>query len=106
LVEALADREAQAPEGQRIRQVRVADRAEVDGVETAELVQPVLRHHAAGLAVEIAAPGEVHHLQLEVARAGLERAQDLEARGDDLLADSVSGDGGDAVAAHEGSWRG
>ena len=48
---ALADLQAQAPEGDVIGNVRVAGRAEQDGVELAERVGAVVRHHDAVLTV-------------------------------------------------------
>src|SRR5262249_24440425 len=51
LVERLADGQAQAPQGDVIRDVRRTDGAEQDGVELAELLGAVGRHHHAVLAV-------------------------------------------------------
>ena len=48
LVEPLADRQPQPPEADVVRHAGPADRAEVDGVEPLQALQPVRVHHAAG----------------------------------------------------------
>ena len=59
LVERLADRQAQTPQRDVVRDVRRADGAEQDGVEAAELLGAVRRHHDAVLLVVVRAPVEV-----------------------------------------------
>ena len=74
-----------------------ADGAEVDGVERLELFEPVVGHHLAVLGVVLRAPREVLPLEGEAAAGVLgERVEDGAAGLDDLDADSVGGDGGDA----------
>ena len=100
MIEALADGQTQAPEGQRIGQIRVTHGAKIDGVEAFQSGEPVLGHHLTRGTVEIAAPGEFMHLQREIAGALLERAQHFKPGGDDLLADAIPGDDGDFIRAH------
>ncbi len=55
----LADRQKQAVQRYRIRHLRwPADRAQQNGVEAAQGLDAILRHHRAGLLVEGAGPGE------------------------------------------------
>jgi hypothetical protein len=74
LVEALADLQAQAPQRDVVRDVRISGRAEQDGVLVADGVQAIGRHHHAVLAVVVAAPVEVLELEAEAAAAGLASA--------------------------------
>ena len=66
LVERLADRQAQAPQRDVVRDVRSADGAEQDGVELAELIGAVCRHHDAMLLVVVRSPIEILEVQLEL----------------------------------------
>src|SRR3546814_2084335 len=63
LVEALADGQPQLPEGDVIGNVRIAHRAEVDGIEAAQDIDAVLRHHAAGPAIAIRSEEHTSELQ-------------------------------------------
>ena len=101
LLEAAADRDQQAPQRHVVGHAGEPDRAEVDGVVVANPVEAVLRHHAAGLLVVFAAPGELVPLELdaEPAASGLQHADAL---GHDFLADAVSRDGRDRVLGHDG----
>ena len=67
LVEALADGKAQLPERNMVRDLRVADGAEIDGMKAAQPLDAVFRHHAAGAAVAVRAPIEALGLQAEAA---------------------------------------
>ena len=58
LLEAAADRDQQPPQRDVVGHAGIADRAEKDRVVEAQLVEPVLRHHPAGLGVGLAAPVE------------------------------------------------
>ena len=74
-----------------------ADGAEEDRVEAAEFVEPVVGQHLPVLEVVVGAGVvEVLEVELQVERGGggVEHAQ---AFGDDLGADAVAGDDGDAV---------
>ena len=77
LVEALADRQAQAPQRDVVRDVGGADRAEIDRIEAAQLVEPVVRHHPAMGAIVSRAPVEALQLDLEPGLARRERAEHL-----------------------------
>ena len=81
-----------------------ADRAEEDRVVLADLVLPVLRHHAAVLFVVVAG-GEIEVVaaQLEAEFLG-RRLQHAHALRHDLLADAVARDDGDAMDAVGGPW--
>ena len=59
LVEAATHGKQEAVQGDVVRDVGVSDGAEEDGVEAGELFQAILGHQAAGLAVVVAAPGEL-----------------------------------------------
>src|SRR5678815_1564613 len=62
LIEAAADWNQQSPQRDVIGHAGVADSAEKHRVELLQLLEPVLRHHAAGLRVDLAAPVEMRHL--------------------------------------------
>ena len=59
LIEALADGEPQAPERDVVGHVRRADRAEIDGIEGAKLIDPTCRHQHAMTLVMVGAPVEL-----------------------------------------------
>ena len=67
LVEALADRQAQAPERDVVGHVGRADRAEEDGVEGLQLLEAALGDVGAVLQVAVRAPVEVLDLEREAA---------------------------------------
>ena len=100
LIEALTDREAQAPERDVVGDVRRADRAEIDGIETAQLLEAVRGHHPAVPAVVGGAPVERCDLETQLGLARAQGVQHLEPGGDDLLADAVPGDRRDAMESH------
>ena len=79
---------------------READRAEEDAIVTADLLNAVFRHHAAGLGVGLAAPVILVPFELD-AELAADCVENPDALGDDLVADSVAGDHGDLVLAHE-----
>src|SRR5262245_66625683 len=60
LVEALADRETEPPERDVVRNVGRPDRAEIDGVERAQPIEAVRRHHAAVPAGVFGTPAQWH----------------------------------------------
>ena len=76
LIEGLADGEAQAPERQVIRHVGRADRAEIDGVETLQLIDAAFGHQDAVLPCRSPSPrGNSSTLRVEIAVAGWRRPQ-------------------------------
>ena len=58
LVEALAQRQDQLPDGHVVGHARIADRAEEDRLELLQLLEAVRVHHPAVADVEVAAPRE------------------------------------------------
>src|SRR5260370_4175431 len=72
-------------------------RAKEDGVEGPELLESVLRHHAAGFQVALAAPVEFlpGERKTKAPRGGLGNANSL---GDDFPANAIAGNGGDFVS--------
>src|SRR5687768_12727157 len=94
LVEALADRQAQAPQRQMVGHLGRADRAEEDGVELLQLLEPARRNVGAGFLETLRAPVEIPELDAEVAGQLL---QHFDAGRNDLVADPVAGDRRDAV---------
>ncbi len=104
LIEPLADLQAQAPQRDMVGNVRVAGRAEQDGVLAAQRVQPVGRHHLAVRAVPVAAPAETGEGKAQAGLGFGQRLQHLLPCGHHFLADAISGNAGDAVClCHEGS---
>src|SRR5262245_17365863 len=63
--------------------------AEKHGVELLQLLEAVLRHHAAGLGVDLATPVEMRHLirEAEFLSGCFEDAQPF---GDDFVADAIA----------------
>ncbi len=100
LVEALADLQAQAPQRDVIGNLRIAGRAEQDGVLAAQGVQPVRRHHRAVLAVVVTAPVEVLEFEAKARARGGERFHDFTPGRHDLLANAIAGNGRDTVCLH------
>ena len=100
LVELATEQDQRAPQRDVIRDLRrPADRAEEDRVVLADLLLPVLRHHALVLGVVVVG-GEVEpvlpHLEAELLRDRLERAHAFR---HDLLADAVARNDGDTIDA-------
>ena len=100
LVKALANFQAQTPQGDVIGNVRVAGRAKQNGVHAAQGIQAVGGHHLAMGAVPIAAPSKGCEFKPKVALRLGQSGQDLLAGGDDLFANAVSRDASDAVGFH------
>src|SRR3546814_12541047 len=75
LVEALADRQPQLPEGDVIGNLGIADGAEVDGIEAAQRGDAVLGHHAPAATIAVGAPVEVLRLEGE---AAIEAGNDIQ----------------------------
>ena len=74
-----------------VRDVRVAGRAEQDGVLVAQRLEAVGRHHLAVGAVPVAAPAEAGEGEVEAGAAGGQRLQHLLPGRNDFLADAVAG---------------
>src|SRR3989338_2182922 len=79
-----------------VRHARRADRPEQDRVELLQLIERILGQVRLGLEVALRAPVEMLELEPEFLERG-EAPQDIDARGNDLVADPVAGNGGDAV---------
>lgn len=92
-----ADGEEQAPEGDVVRDIGVADAAEEDGVVGLESGEGVGGEVGALRFVAGGAPVEVCILELEGVQGGCQGGEDGERRGDDFDADAVARDGGDFV---------
>ena len=103
LVEALADLQAQAPERDVIRDVRIAGRAEQDRVLAAQRIEAVVRHHDAVRAEVVAAPVEGLELEAKGIARCSERFEQPLAGGNDFLADAVARDAGDPIGLHVSS---
>src|SRR3546814_16808442 len=78
----------------------IAYGAEVEGIEVAQGGNAVLGHHAPASTIAVGAPVEVLRLEGEAAIEAGNDIQHLEARGDDLGADTVAWDSGDPMLAH------
>ena len=93
LVEVLADGQPQAPQADVVGHTGPADRAEVDGIEVLEDLEPVGRHHPPGAPVVSAAPLEFPPVERKRAPApGGQRVEHLAPGGHHLLAHAVGGD--------------
>src|SRR5262249_282653 len=99
LIEALADREPQSPQGDVVRNVGRANGAEIDRVKQAQLLEAVGRPHPAVLAVIVRPPIEWHHLELEPVAAGA-GVENLKPSHDHLGPDSVARNGPDLMRSH------
>ena len=100
LVEALADLQAQAPQGDVIGDRRVAGGAEEDRVVRPQRLQAVGGHHRAVCPVMVAAPVEGPELEAKCRAGGGQRLEHFAPGRNDLLADAVSRDQGDALGLH------
>ena len=100
LVELAAEQNERAPQRNVIGHLRrPADRAEEDGVVAADLLLPVLRHHALVLGV-IVVGGEIEVVLPQFETEFLGRCfEHAHALGNDFLADAVAGNDGDVVDA-------
>ncbi|MNR11741.1 hypothetical protein D3C85_1280560 [compost metagenome] len=99
LVETLADRQAQAPQGNVIRHVERTDRAEEDCVEGLQLFQTTFGNVVAVFQVVVGVPVEVFEIQFEAGffRQGL---QHLDACGDHFHTNTVTWHCSNFVCAH------
>ena len=99
LVEAAPHRQQQAVQRDVVLDIRMPHRAEEDGVEPAQRVQPVRVHHPAVLEVVVGAPRELGVRKLN-AEPALRGVQHLDAFLDDFRPDAVSAYDCDLVFAH------
>src|SRR3954453_5348243 len=97
----MTDREAQAPERDVVGDVRRAHGPEQDGVEVAELVGAILRHHDTVLFVVVGPPIEVLEIQLEAAVAFGADLERLDAGINDFRSDAVASHSSDTGRAAE-----
>lgn len=97
LLERLANSQSQAPERNVIRNVRCTNGTEKNCIVFLELGETVIGNVFSGLLVGFAAPVVVDKVQLESAELLTQGFENLNTGFDDLRADSISGDGGDAV---------
>ena len=100
LVEALADRQPQAPQRNVIGHIGRTHRAEEYGIESFEFVETTGGNVVAVLEVVVAAPGEMLDVELEPAVAAPEPVQHFESGGNHFGADAIAGDGGNPIGAH------
>ena len=100
LVKALANFQAQAPQRDVVRDVRVARRAKQNRILVAQRIKAVFRHHLAVRAIPVTTPSKVLKRKFKIAD-GSQGLQHLLARRHDFLANAVAGDAGDAVCFHE-----
>src|SRR3546814_20641224 len=82
----------------------IAYGAEVEGIEVAQGGNAVLGHHAPAATIAVGAPVEVLRLEGEAAIEAGNDIQHLEARGDDLAADTVAWDSGGPMLDHSVSF--
>src|SRR5262249_20351326 len=101
LIERLTDREPQTPERYVIGNVGRTDGAEQDGVEPAELVGSICRHHHAVLLIVVRTPVKVLEFQLESTVALGTHIENPHAGFDDLRPDSVAAHRGNLVDLHD-----
>nr|POE94434.1 hypothetical protein CFP56_16674 [Quercus suber] len=101
LVHRLPDGQDQAPQRDVVRDIRPADRAEVDGVVHLEFGLPRFRGHVPSpLQVCFRRPVEMRKGEVERAVRFGERVQGLDRGFGDIDADPVAGDAGDLVCFH------
>jgi hypothetical protein len=93
LVEALADRQAQAPQRDVIRDVGGADGAKQNGILFAQLRQPILRHEGAGAAIALAAPVKALDVKGKPAIGFAQCLQHLQSGFDHFRANAIGPDG-------------
>ena len=67
-----------------------------DGIERLQLFKPIFRHHRAGVQIGLAGPVEVLEFDAKAKTLG-EYLRNLDSGWDDLLANAISGDGGNAI---------
>jgi hypothetical protein len=106
LVKALADFEAQSPQGDVIRNGRVTGRPEEDGIFATQGVQSVGGHHLAVGAVPVATPAKVFKLKTEGGAGRSQRFQHSAARWHHFLANAVTRNTCDLVRLHKVSKTG
>ena len=99
LPEALTEGKDQLASGNVIGDAWISDRAEIDGVERAQLIEGVRIRHAPVAEVEITSPWELGELAAEAAPRRHD-LHDVDAGGSDFLSDAVSGNHCYAISCH------
>ena len=84
-----------------IRHAGPADGTKQDGIGFRELVEPVVRHHLAGVLVGLTRPVVVRQIEVE-AEAARGCVQDFQRFRHGFLADPVAGENRDGVGARHG----
>ena len=99
LAEGPAQRDQEAPERHVVRHAGEAHSAQQDRVEGAQHLDPVLRHHPAGLAVGLAVPAEMLPVEadIEAPAGGLQHPHGL---GHDLVADAIARNHRNSIVRH------
>ena len=80
--------------------MRVAGRAEQDGVCFAQRFEAIGRHHHPVLAIVIAAPVEILEFEFEMGLRGSQCGKHFAPGRNHFLADAVAGDTGDSIGFH------
>ena len=102
MVKALANFEAQAPQGDVVWNVGVTSRAKQNGMHGAQGVEPIGGHHFAMLTVPVATPAKVAEFEAEGFVFGGKCLQDLLAGRHNFFANAITGDACDFVVVHRG----
>src|SRR5208283_2489254 len=85
-----------------IRDTWISDRAKVDRVKAAQLIEPVLRHHPPGLQIGLTAPVKMApRKSCTVEPSGI--FQDAKTFGHDLMPDSIAFNYRNVVTTHRNS---
>jgi hypothetical protein len=88
-----------------IRDTGIPDRSKVDGVEAAQLIEPIFRHHPPSLQIGLTTPVKMlPSKSCTMAASG--DFQNAETFGHDLMSDSVAFNNRDLVATHWSSLPG
>src|SRR5208283_19277 len=93
------DGNEQSPQRNMIGNTGIADGTKIDGVETAQLVEPIFGHHPAGLEISLTAPVKILPGKGRVVTAP-RVFQCPEAFGHDLATDSIAFDDRNLVMTH------
>ena len=70
-----------------------------DGIERLQLLKPVFGHHRARVQIGLAGPVEMLEFDAETKPLG-NYLSNLDSGWDNLLANTISGDGGNAIVCH------
>ena len=100
LIKRLADRQTQTPQRDVVRDIGSADRTKQNGVELAQLIGAVWRHHDAMLPIVVRSPIEILKVQFELTVALGTGFKSLHTGRDNLGSNSISAHGGNPVSTH------